>query len=131
MTDNSTREKRELPRLLCNEGFSDSELAIDNIIHSFQSINYNRKSIGLFGSIRLPEISQCKISFSYKSKGTEINIKALPCILARSVETEVGSQYGLQFQDNLINKETTDKLIEIEDLLLKQEKNGDRYGLFS
>lgn len=131
MANSTTLEKRQLPRLLCSDKVSQCCVELNSHRYIAQTIDYNCYGIGLFCSDRFPEIEHCQISFSYQATDNLIKIDKLPCIVARSSETEVGNQYGIKFQIPLPDRAVEVKLAKIESLLKEEKKDGDRYGLFS
>jgi hypothetical protein len=131
MTDIIKTEKRQLPRILCSDTFSQSCVELNSHIYTAQSINYNRHGMTIFCSDRFPEITYCQISFRYQSTDAYIEIEKLSCIIAWTNETEIGNQYGIKFQAPPSNGDVDIKLKKIETGLKSEKKNGDRYGLIS
>lgn len=124
-------EKRHLPRLLCDDNFSVSQLNYCADCYVLQSINYHHQGIGLFSSDRLPVEKECTINFCYKNDEACIAVVELPCIVLRSHETDAGNQYGIEFVVDTLSPEVLEQLIKIEQYLLLQQHQDDRYGLFS
>ncbi len=128
MTNYNHHEKRELPRLLCSEGFSVGLLIMGYFRDEVSSINFNRNGIGIFVNGRLPDEKHGEISFSYTRGDLSIDIEEIPFTLVYANETEVGGQYGLKFDLDRIAPEILERLQQIE-TALGQESTNSRYGV--
>ncbi|MFT4764218.1 MAG: hypothetical protein ACI9OH_001312 [Oleispira sp.] len=132
MKNHNSLEKRQLPRLLCDDNFSFCRLNYSDDSYILQSINYHHQGIGLFCSDRLPIDEKCTINFFYKNDSANIEISELPCIVLRRHETDAGNQYGIEFRLDNIKPEMLAQLMKVEHyLLLQQNDSDDRYGIFS
>jgi hypothetical protein len=137
MTNESSLEKRQIERLLCDNNFSDCRLQYTDSSLKFQAINFHHQGIGIFGSQRLPLDQPLTLSFIYENLEDEnkqagnkkIEINEIPCRVSHRQEMDVGNQYGIEFICEEITLEAINYLQEIE-TLLKKKDNGDRYGLF-
>ncbi len=124
-------EKRKLPRLLCDDNFSQCVVIVKDDSIPVQAINFHRRGIALYTPTPLPNVKSAKISFIYRYDEEEIHILELPFRFAHINEMDVGCQYGACFQTKDSQQEfITEKLIEIEKLLKENSNTNDRYGLF-
>ena len=125
-----SKERRTLPRYLCTEHFSESSLRIEGNSFILMSINFNRSGIALFTDKMLPQQNNARISFEFTDGKSILKISELPCIIRHRHETEVGHQYGIQFE--LIQPSADsmkEQLHNIELALAKNANDEDRYGL--
>ncbi|TQV74735.1 PilZ domain-containing protein [Aliikangiella marina] len=123
-------ERRNIPRYLCTDDFSDSEVSINNRKYQLISTNFNRNGIALYSNERLPEISSCLISFTFRHEEGNIELSDIPCKIKHRHETEVGCQYGIQFLTEAESEDSRAKLLTlVEAFLAAATNNEDRYGL--
>lgn len=127
----SNTEKRELPRLLCDDNFSQCVVIVkeDNI--PVQAINFHHRGIALYTATPLPNVETANFSFIYQYGEEEIHIMELPIRFVHVNEMDIGCQYGACFQvNNPEHEPITEKLKRIEKILETNSKTNDRYGLF-
>lgn len=125
------KDKRSLPRLLCDEYFSDCSVSINGVTHTVSSINFHHRGMALFSANRLPDFKQATLSFDYKSPDVQISIQNLEFTLTHAVDMDVGSQYGLAFNyDTVAGTQLEANLKAIEKQLSVNDPGRDRYGLF-
>jgi hypothetical protein len=123
-------ERRTLPRYLCTDEFSHVQMQFADAEFTLMSINFHRRGIALFTEKILPEITQAVISFSYQHSSEVIKIEQLPCLIKHRHETEVGHQYGIEFDtDQRTAPNFKARLKQIEKALAAAAHLNDRYGL--
>ncbi len=127
-------ERRKIPRYLCSDEFSDSQLIIGSFEFSLISVNFNRFGIGLYSNISLPEINEednCLVSFQIDVEPQKMSIKQMPCKIENIRHTDVGHQYGISFAKiKSREKHILELLLQIEKYLEKRNSPENRYGIF-
>ncbi len=125
------KDKRSLPRLLCDEYFSDCSIEVDGSTHKVTSVNFHHRGMALFTSDRLPEFKHALLSFEYTSPDLKIAIQRLEFTVTHALDMDVGSQYGIAFNyDSMQGTQMEDNLKAIEKRLTINDPGPDRYGLF-
>lgn len=126
-----SEDKRSLPRLLCDEYFSDCRVEIQGEVYKVTSVNFHHRGMALFCANRLPQFKQALLSFEYNSPDLQVTIRNLEFNLTHALDMDVGSQYGVAFnQDSLRNTQVEQNLKAIEQRLSINDPGPDRYGLF-
>ncbi len=128
--------KRYLPRLLCNDNFSDCLISIMGKSYKATPINFHHCGIALYTISPIPKSDAAKLTISFQSSDGRILISDLPIRIAHANEMDIGCQYGISFQADKIQDidsyiDVEEKLITIEAALATQNQSADRYGLFS
>ncbi len=127
MEETKPDDKRRLPRYLCSELFSDTVMHFMGDIHVMVSVNFNHKGIALYSPNRLQEQSECYLSFQYNLDNRLIVLNQIPAIIRYRFETEVGHQYGIQFNIEQFRDLDLDKLKQIEHDLASHQSIEDRW----
>lgn len=123
-------ERRSIPRYLCSDDFSDSQVTINSQVFNLISTNFNRNGLALYASERLPEGKSCSVSFSFEYGEGTIQLRDVPSEIRHRHETEVGCQYGIKFlTENSTDDAQFNLLILVEEFLEASSDNTDRYGL--
>ncbi len=117
-----TTENRQLPRLLCTEGFSDCLIHSEAGQFSLVSINYTREGIALFNREDLPEIDRFQLTFSYQMGKETVQISDLPCSLVHLKPDTGGCVYGAAFDLPACSDAQIDDLVRIEEHMAKNAK---------
>jgi len=120
-------ERRSLPRYLCSDDFSDSQLIIDGQNFQLMSINYNRRGIALYADRPLPINNKAQITFSFKAGDVSYEIIDLNCTIRHRLEADIGNQYGIEFSNT--DGKASATLTAIESILASLSDDEDRYGL--
>ncbi len=123
------KEKREHPRYLCDEQFSDCELIGGGQSVLVHSINFNHQGMALFTSHLLPEADVWVVSFQHDAEEGCVVVDQLPCCLVYANETEVGNHYGISFEWEALSEDQREQLLVIEQRLAQLSKTQGRYGL--
>lgn len=108
-------EKRQLPRLLCADGFSGCRIEAHGDTFDLDSLNYTREGIALFRPQALPDFESFTLSFSYQMGAEMVAIQQLPCTLVHMMDEEGGVIYGATFDLPACSPEQIDDLIRIEE----------------
>ena len=91
-------EKRNIPRLLCDNNFGEYTVSIDGNVFLAKAINFNHKGLALYTDNPLPDIDFARISFTYHNENEDISIVDLPARFIHAKESDDGWQYGISFQ---------------------------------
>jgi hypothetical protein len=127
MTAITSNEKRQFPRYLCPDEFSDTVLYLAGHIYTLVSVNFNHRGMALYSHQRLPETTACYLSFQYRLEHQLIVINQLPSIICYRVETEVGHQYGIKFDRSQLNEDYQTQLLQIEQHLVELQSSDNRW----
>lgn len=128
------KERRKIPRFLCSDQFSDSQLFIGSNEFSLISVNFNRFGIGLYSNYTLPLINlddKGLISFQLETQQQKLIIEQLPCRIANIRLSDVGHQYGIYFpQIKTSDNNLSNSLLLIEKHLEDNNSPENRWGIF-
>lgn len=122
-------DKRRYPRLLCPEEFSGSTLQLESDSYDLISVNFNRTGIALYSHLRLPEKTQCLISFSLKNQTYDFNLESVPAEIRYRHEFETGNQYGVQFLLEKCDEQQIEQLEALESYLEENDNPENRWPL--
>ena len=124
-------EKRNLPRLLCDDNFSQCIVIFKESNTPAQAINFHHRGIALYTPTPLQNVESADISFIYAYDDEKITITGLPIRFVHINEMDVGCQYGASFQTkDAQHSAIIEKLKRIEHFLKIHNETNDRYGLF-
>ena len=129
MTD--YEDKRELPRLLCNNRFINCRIEGNERTYCVTAVNFHHRGISLFSDDPLAGIMKAALSFDYQSDNNHIiSIIGIPLTIVYANETDIGAQYGCKFDLSTVLPGVVQTLQAIETALQQEQNTDDRYGLF-
>ncbi len=122
-------EQRRRPRFLCDERFSDSEILPENTSDwiAVNLINYNRYGVCIFMPLPLEALTNFSLRMAFDDATLHMPQLQIPCELVYRNDSDIGSYCGVRFRLN--NKQPSNTLIKIEEILEDSQQDEDRYGL--
>ncbi|MEE4245703.1 MAG: PilZ domain-containing protein [Kangiellaceae bacterium] len=123
-----TDDKRRHPRYLCTDSFGDTTVKHEDDIYTFMSINFSRSGIAIYSHLRLPEFTDCTLSFDINDDDFQVSIMNIDAAVRYRYETETGHQYGVEFTERAI-AQFNDQLNSIEAYLKAHDNPENRWGI--
>ena len=130
MRNDTSQEKRQSKRYLCDKFFTHCSLQIPEGNLDLTAINFNKDGIGAFSNDFIPESDNVSLSIHYENPTLKHEFYNIPCSIVYCNQTEVGSHCGIRFNLNEVSQTYKVALEAIETHLIKYDDPDNRYGLF-